>query len=39
MAGSFHKETEMQQIKKQKWRTIDKEKLEPVADTLGIIIN
>lgn len=36
MAGSFHKETEMQQIKNQKWRTIDKEKLESVADTLGI---
>jgi Sec-independent protein translocase protein TatA len=36
MAGSFHNEIEMQQIKNQKWRTIDKEKLESIADTLGI---
>jgi Sec-independent protein translocase protein TatA len=36
MAESFHKEIEMQQIKNQKWRTIDKEKIESIADTLGI---
>jgi hypothetical protein len=36
MAGSFHKEAKMQEIKNQKWVTVDKEKLESVADTLGI---